>query len=99
MLESRMVSVNVNGRVIEASVESRIHLADFLRKELGLTVTHLGCAHGVCGACTVLVDGASVRSCLMLAVQADGAKVVTVEGLSLEESLTPLQAAFRRHHA
>jgi len=74
-------------------------LADCLRDTLGLTGTHLGCEHGVCGACTVIVDGAAVRSCLMLAVQAEGAQVITVEGLSREDSLTPLQAAFRKHHA
>src|SRR5205823_13733445 len=72
---------------------------DCLRDELRQTGTHLGCEHGVCGACTVIVDGAAIRSCLMLAVQAEGSSIVTVEGLSTEEALTPLQTAFRKHHA
>ena len=89
----------VNGKPVEVDVEPRMTLADCLRHDLRLTGTHVGCEHGVCGACTVIVDGAAVRSCLMLAVQADGSKVVTVEGLSRDDDLTPLQAAFRRHHA
>jgi aerobic-type carbon monoxide dehydrogenase small subunit (CoxS/CutS family) len=89
----------VNGKPVEVEVEPRLTLADCLRHQLRLTGTHLGCEHGVCGACTVIVDGAAVRSCLMLAVQADGAKVVTIEGLSRDEGLTPLQASFRKHHA
>ena len=89
----------VNGRQVEVEVEPRLTLADCLRHHLRLTGTHVGCEHGVCGACTVIVDGAAVRACLMLAVQADGAEVVTVEGLSLEQGLTPLQASFRKHHA
>ncbi|MEI6303026.1 MAG: (2Fe-2S)-binding protein [Betaproteobacteria bacterium] len=89
----------VNGSAIEVDVEPRMSLADCLRHELHLTGTHLACEHGVCGACTVLVDGEAVRSCLMLAVQAEGRKVVTVEGLSSDEALSPLQAAFRRHNA
>jgi carbon-monoxide dehydrogenase small subunit len=89
----------VNGREVAVSVEPRVSLADCLRHELKLTGTHVGCEHGVCGGCTVLVDGAAVRSCLMLAAQADGAEIVTVEGLSNGEELSPLQAAFRRHHA
>jgi aerobic-type carbon monoxide dehydrogenase small subunit (CoxS/CutS family) len=93
------VRFEVNGKPEEASVEDRITLADFLRERCGLTGTHLGCEHGVCGACTVLVDGDAVRSCLMLAVQAEGSKVVTVEGLSNDEDLTPLQKSFRKHHA
>jgi aerobic-type carbon monoxide dehydrogenase small subunit (CoxS/CutS family) len=93
------VQFEVNGRAVEVDVEPRLTLADCLRHRLRLTGTHLGCEHGVCGACTVIVDGAAVRSCLMLAVQADGAKVVTVEGLSHDEGLTPLQASFRKHHA
>ena len=95
------VRVTVNGIAFERNVEPRLLLSDFLRHELGLTGTHVGCEHGVCGACTVLVDGAAVRSCLTLAVQAEGAKVTTVEGLSLPEGegLTPLQASFRKHHA
>jgi carbon-monoxide dehydrogenase small subunit len=93
------VSFQLNGKPVAAEVEPRMHLADCLREELRLTGTHLGCEHGVCGACTVIVDGEAVQSCLMLAVQAEGSTVVTVEGLSNEEALTPLQAAFRKHHA
>jgi aerobic-type carbon monoxide dehydrogenase small subunit (CoxS/CutS family) len=95
----RSVRFEVNGRAVEVEVEPRLTLADCLRQELRLTGTHLGCEHGVCGACTVLVDGAAVRACLMLAVQAEGAKVVTVEGLSNDAGLTPLQKSFRKHHA
>jgi len=80
-------------------VPVRTTLADCIRHHFMQTGTHVGCEHGVCGACTVIVDGAAVRSCLMLAVQAEGAQVITVEGLSREDSLTPLQAAFRKHHA
>src|SRR6266550_8281068 len=93
------VAMDVNDRRRQAMVEPRLTLADFIRERCGLTGTHLGCEHGVCGACTVLVDGAAVRSCLMLAVQADGAEVVTVEGLSSDAELTPLQKSFRKHHA
>jgi len=93
------VRFEVNGTAVEVEVEPRMSLADCLRDTLGLTGTHLGCEHGVCGACTVIVDGAAVRSCLMLAVQAEGSSVVTIEGLSLDEGLTPLQTAFRKHHA
>ena len=93
------VGFAVNGKPVAVTVEPRTSLADCLRDQLRLTGTHLGCEHGVCGACTVIVDGAAVRSCLMLAVQAEGAKVITVEGLSREDALTPLQAAFRKHHA
>ena len=93
------VRFRVNGREVEVKVEPRLTLADCLRHELRLTGTHVGCEHGVCGACTILVDGAAVRSCLMLAVQAEGAKVVTVEGLSHDADLTPLQKSFRKHHA
>jgi carbon-monoxide dehydrogenase small subunit len=89
----------VNGREVEVAVEPRLTLADCLRHHLRLTGTHVGCEHGVCGACTVLLDGKAVRSCLMLAVQAEGSEVVTVEGLSKDEGLTPLQASFRKHHA
>ena len=89
----------LNGRAVEAEVPARTTLADCIRHELKQTGTHVGCEHGVCGACTVIVNGAAVRSCLMLAVQANGAKVTTVEGLSTEEALSPLQAAFRKHHA
>ncbi len=89
----------VNGNPVEIEAEPRTTLADTLRHALGLTGTHLGCEHGVCGTCTVIVDGRAVRSCLMLAVQAEGTKVVTVEGLSDDAELSPLQASFRRHHA
>ena len=89
----------VNGHPLEAEVEPRRLLADLLREDAHLYGTHLGCEHGVCGACTVLVDGEPVRSCLMLAVQADGAEVTTVEGLSENGGLHPLQEAFREHHA
>jgi carbon-monoxide dehydrogenase small subunit len=93
------VAFDLNGAAVEAEVESRTTLADCLRHHLLRTGTHVGCEHGVCGACTVIVDGAAVRSCLMLAVQAEGARVVTVEGLSDDKALSPLQAAFRKHHA
>ena len=94
------VSTEVNGRVYEREVESRLLLSDFLRHELGLTGTHVGCEHGVCGACTVLLDGQPVRSCLLFAVQADGRKLSTVEGLALSsEELHPIQSAFRDAHA
>lgn len=93
------IELQVNGTAVTAEVEPRTHLADFLRDTLRLTGTHIGCEHGVCGACTVIVSGAAVRSCLMLAVQAEGEKVITVEGLSNDDALTPLQAAFRKHHA
>jgi carbon-monoxide dehydrogenase small subunit len=93
------VAFTVNGRPVEVAVEPRTSLADCLRDKLRLTGTHLGCEHGVCGACTVIVDGAAVRSCLMLAVQAEGSEIVTIEGLSREDELTPLQTAFRKHHA
>ena len=93
------VAMDVNGRAVSLDVDSRTTLADCLRVQLKLTGTHLGCEHGVCGACTVLVNGAAVRSCLMLAVQAAGESVVTIEGLSNDEGLTPLQASFRKHHA
>jgi carbon-monoxide dehydrogenase small subunit len=91
--------VTVNGKPRDEEVEVRLTLADFLRKRLGLTGTHLGCEHGVCGACTVLVDGMSARSCLMLAVQADGCDITTVEGIApSKDALHPLQEAFRDHH-
>jgi carbon-monoxide dehydrogenase small subunit len=93
------VLLTVNGQAREATVEPRVTLADFLREQLRLTGTHLGCEHGVCGACTVLVDGAAVRSCLMFAVQAQGAEVTTVEGIgSPDGGLSPVQAAFRDCH-
>ncbi len=99
MNDVRSVALTVNGVQREVEIESRMTLADCLRSSLGLTGTHLGCEHGVCGACTVLVDGRSVRSCLMLAVQARGARVETVEGLSLDgEPLGTLQQAFQDNH-
>jgi len=89
----------VNGRCYHEEVEPRLLLSDFIRHRLGLTGTHVGCEHGVCGACTVRLDGVAVRSCLLLAVQAQGCEIVTVEGLAGVGELTPLQEAFRRHHA
>lgn len=99
MTDLATVQLKVNGKAFEASVEPRTTLADCLRHNLKLTGTHIGCEHGVCGTCTVIVDGAPVRSCLMFAVQADGADITTVEGLAHGDALSPLQAAFRRHHA
>jgi aerobic carbon-monoxide dehydrogenase small subunit len=97
---TRAVRATVNGRPVELEVEPRRLLADVLREDAHLTGTHLGCEHGVCGACTVLVDGEPARSCLMLAVQADGTDITTVEGLSGDDGdLHPLQEAFRDHHA
>ena len=93
------VDVTVNGRRYREHVEPRLLLSDFLRGQLGLTGTHVGCEHGVCGACTVRLDDVAVRSCLVLAVQVDGAEILTVEGLAQDASLSPLQEAFRRHHA
>ena len=93
------VQVELNGTARSGFAEPRTLLSDFLRHELGATGTHVGCEHGVCGACTVLVDGRPVRSCLTLAVQAHGARVRTVEGLAERGELAPLQAAFRRHFA
>src|SRR5512145_1685697 len=100
MSDQYLVAVNVNGKDYSRSVEPRLLLSDFLRHELGLTGTHVGCEHGVCGACTVLFDGQAVRSCLILAVQAEGHEVITVEGLSPgPENLHPLQEAFWAKHA
>jgi aerobic-type carbon monoxide dehydrogenase small subunit (CoxS/CutS family) len=93
------LTVTVNGRTYREQVEPRLLLSDFLRHTLGLTGTHVGCEHGVCGACTVLLDGISVRSCLLLAVQADGAELRTVESLAREGELNGLQRAFRERHA
>jgi carbon-monoxide dehydrogenase small subunit len=95
----RTIALTANGRPAEASVEPRLLLADLLRDDLGLRSVHLGCEHGSCGACTVLMDGAPVRSCLTLAVQADGADITTVESLAERGELHPLQESFRRHHA
>jgi len=93
------IKLTVNGAACEKAVEPRLLLSDFLRHELGLTGTHVGCEHGVCGACTIIVDGDSVRSCLMFAVQVDGARLETVEGLGAMGALTPIQRAFQEHHA
>jgi len=92
------IRLTVNGEAVERPVQTRVTLADFLREDLRLTGTHLGCEHGVCGACTVLVDGNAVRACLMLAVQADGANVRTVEGLGAPDRLNALQRAMMEHH-
>jgi aerobic carbon-monoxide dehydrogenase small subunit len=99
MPETFPITVTVNGTRYEREVEPRITLADFLRHELMLTGTHLGCEHGVCGACTILVDGRTARSCLMFAIQANGKSLDTIEGLAAPDgTLSPLQEAFRRHH-
>ena len=97
-MEKRDIKVNINGTEHACSVETRVNLADFLRHQIGLTGTHVGCEHGVCGACTVLVEGQSVRACLMLAAQADGKHVVTVEGLTPADGLSPLQQSFWDKH-
>jgi carbon-monoxide dehydrogenase small subunit len=99
MEATRSIRLTVNRTVYERTVAVRMTLADFLREELNLTGTHLGCEHGVCGACTILYNGDAVRSCLMLAVQADGAELMTVEGLAQGDTLHPLQQAFQEHHA
>nr|BFE38570.1 (2Fe-2S)-binding protein [Actinomadura rugatobispora] len=93
------IGMRVNGRSRRASVPARLTLADYLREHCGLTGTHLGCEHGVCGACSVLMDGEAVRACLVFAVQADGADITTIEGIaSPDGTLSPLQDAFREHH-
>ena len=92
------VRLTVNGHAREGRCETRKLLVDFLREDLGLTGTHVGCEHGVCGACTVLVKGEAARSCLMLAVQANGTELVTIEGLMKDDTLHPLQEAFHEHH-
>jgi carbon-monoxide dehydrogenase small subunit len=92
------VAITVNGNARDGEVEARRTLADFLREDLGLTGTHVGCEHGVCGACAVRIDGAVVRSCLSLAVQADGAQITTIEGLAQGDELNPLQEAMREVH-
>ncbi len=97
-MTTRTIALHVNGQSYEGVVEVRKTLADFLREDLGLTGTHVGCEHGVCGACTVLEAGQPVRSCLLLAVQMDGADLVTVEGLADGDRLHPLQQAFWDHH-
>lgn len=97
--EMRKIAVTVNNRGYESEIETRLLLADFLRHTLDLTGTHVGCEHGACGACTVMVDGVSARSCLMFAVQANGKQITTIEGLANENGdLSILQEAFRQHH-
>ncbi len=98
MADTRTITITVNGDRHTCAVETRMTLVDFLRHELNLTGTHVGCEHGVCGACTVLVGGASARACLMLAVQCDGQDVATVESLATDDKLNPLQQAFQDHH-
>jgi carbon-monoxide dehydrogenase small subunit len=97
-MNERAIRVTVNGRVYERTVEVRKTLADFLRDDLDLTGTHLGCEHGVCGACTIVLDGAAVRSCLLFAAQMHGREIQTVEALADGDRLNPLQEAFREHH-
>ena len=97
--ERQTIRLRVNGQEVEREVEVRKLLADFLREDLGLTATHLGCEHGVCGACTVILNGDSVRSCLLFAVQADGGELLTVEGLAQEGQMHPLQQSFWDNHA
>lgn len=99
MTQTIPVTVTVNGARYERFVEPRLLLADFLRHELGLTGTHVGCEHGVCGSCTILFDGKPVRSCLMFAIQAQGHEILTVESLGTPDHLHPLQAAFQEKHA
>ncbi|MFQ5519758.1 MAG: (2Fe-2S)-binding protein [Candidatus Methylomirabilia bacterium] len=98
MADLREITLSVNGVSREGRAEPRKLLVDFLREDLGLTGTHVGCEHGICGACTVLVNGEAARSCLMLAVQAEGAEILTVEGLAQDGQLHPLQEAFWEHH-
>ena len=99
MSDTRRIAITVNGKLHESVIDTRMHLADVLRHHFGLTGTHLGCEHGVCGACTILLDGVTARSCLMLAVQADGRSVTTIEGVAdAGGALHPLQDALARHH-
>ena len=98
MFDPQQIKLTVNGRAVEAIIDSRMNLADFLRRELKLTGTHMGCEHGVCGACTVLVDDASAPSCLMLAVQANGRNITTIEGVADGDRLHSIQDALSRHH-
>jgi carbon-monoxide dehydrogenase small subunit len=99
MAEKIAITTKINGIERTAAVEPRRSLVDFLRHDLGLVGTHVGCEHGVCGACTVMLDGRTVRSCLLFAAQVDGAEVTTIEGIGTDEALHPLQASFQRHHA
>jgi carbon-monoxide dehydrogenase small subunit len=99
MAEKIAITTKINGIERTAAVEPRRSLVDFLRHDLGLVGTHVGCEQGVCGACTVMLDGRTVRSCLLFAAQVDGAEVTTIEGIGTDEALHPLQASFQRHHA
>ena len=99
MAELRLIRLNVNGKDYEARAEPRKLLSDFIREDVGLTGTHVGCEHGICGACTILINGESARSCLMFAVQAEGARIMTVEGLCDSATLHPIQQSFRDHYA
>jgi carbon-monoxide dehydrogenase small subunit len=98
-MQKRMLKMTVNGREYEGAVDDRTLLVHFLREQIGLTGTHIGCNTGHCGACTVMLDGVSVKSCMILAVQAEGANILTVEGLDKDGKLHPIQEAFREHHA
>lgn len=98
-ITKKVVRIQLNGESVEAEASARTTFADFLRHDLHQTGTHVGCEQGVCGACTVIVDGEAIRSCLMLALQADGSTVTTIEGLAPGDELSPLQSAFRKHHA
>ncbi len=99
MIEKRNITLTINGRRHDVTVDPRWTLADVIRDQCGQTGTHIGCEHGVCGACTILLDGEPIRSCLMFGVQAEGAEIRTVEGLAEGEKMHPLQAAFMEHHA
>jgi aerobic carbon-monoxide dehydrogenase small subunit len=99
MTELISITLKINGLEQAAAVEPRRSLVDFLRQDLGLVGTHVGCEHGVCGACTVMLDGRTVRSCLLFAAQADGSEVTTIEGVGTDEALHPLQLAFQQDHA
>jgi aerobic carbon-monoxide dehydrogenase small subunit len=99
MSEKLSITAIINGAKHSATVEPRRSLVDFLRHDVGLVGTHVGCEHGVCGACTVMLDGRTVRSCLLFAAQADGSEVTTIEGIGTDEALHPLQLAFQQHHA
>ena len=99
MPEKIGITLRVNGFERTAAVEPRRSLVDFLRHDLGLMGTHIGCEHGVCGACTVMLNGRTVRSCLLFAAQIDGAEIITIEGIGTDEALHPLQLAFQQHHA
>ena len=99
MVNKAEITLTVNGRKRSATVEPRMLLVDFLRHELGMTGTHIGCEHGVCGACTILLDGRTARSCLHFAVAVDGAEIDTVEGIASQDQLHPIQEAFHQHHA